>query len=63
MTRRRDDAGVTQYMEEVIKQIGGIDIVRDASGPLAKEYGNGKSAVDLSIEKFMVPRVTMVRSR
>ena len=63
MTRRLDDAGVNQYMEEVIKQISRIDIVRDASGPLAKEYGNGKSVVDLSIDKFMVPLVTMVRSR
>lgn len=31
--------------------------------PLAKEYGNGKNAVDLPIEEFMVPLATMVRSR
>jgi|SRR3981081_4524162 NAD(P)-dependent dehydrogenase (short-subunit alcohol dehydrogenase family) len=32
-------------------------------GPLAKEYGNGKVAVDLPIDEFMVPLTTMVRSR
>jgi hypothetical protein len=31
--------------------------------PLAREYGNGKTAVELPIEKFMVPLATMVRSR
>lgn len=58
-----DDAGVNQYIEGVVKQVGRIDIVLDASGPRAKEYGNGKNAVDLSIDEFMVPLVTMVRSR
>ena len=58
-----DDAGVNQYMEGVVEQVGRIDIVLDAAGPLAKEYGNGKNAVDLSIDEFRVPLVTMVRSR
>jgi NAD(P)-dependent dehydrogenase (short-subunit alcohol dehydrogenase family) len=58
-----DDVSVNQYVDGIAKQMGKIDIVLDASGPLAKDYGNGKIAVDLPIEEFMVPLVTMVRSR
>jgi 3-oxoacyl-[acyl-carrier protein] reductase len=34
-----------------------------AVGPLAKEYGNGKSATDLTIEEFMVPATTVLKSQ
>jgi 3-oxoacyl-[acyl-carrier protein] reductase len=58
-----DDAGVNQFMDGVVKQAGKIDIVIDAAGPRAKEYGNGKLAVELPIDEFMVPLTMMVRSR
>ncbi len=58
-----DDASVNRYVDSVAKQAGNIDIVLDASGPLAKDYGNGKIAVDMPIDEFMVPLATMVRSR
>lgn len=58
-----DDAAVNQYIDSIVKQAGRIDIVVDAAGPLAKEYGNGKIAVELPIEEFMVPLLTMVKSR
>jgi len=58
-----DDASVNQCIDGVVKQAGRLDIVLDAAGPLAKEYGNGKNAVDLPVEEFMVPLATMVRSR
>ena len=58
-----DDASINQYIDSIVKQAGRIDIVLDAAGPLADEYGNGKNAVDLPIEEFMVPLATMVRSR
>jgi NAD(P)-dependent dehydrogenase (short-subunit alcohol dehydrogenase family) len=58
-----DDASTNQYIDSIVKQAGTIDIVLDVAGPLAKEYGNGKNAVDLTIEEFMVPLATMVRSR
>lgn len=58
-----DDVGVNQYVAGIVKQVGRIDVVLDAAGPLAKEYGNGKNALDLSIDEFVVPLVTMVRSR
>ena len=58
-----DDAAVNQYIEAIVKRTGKIDIILDVAGPLAKEYGNGKLAVDLPIEQFMVPLATMVKSR
>ncbi|HEX8892899.1 MAG TPA: SDR family oxidoreductase [Terriglobales bacterium] len=58
-----DDAAVNQYIDGIVKQTGKIDIILDAAGPLAKEYGNGKLAVDLPIDQFMVPIETMVKSR
>src|SRR5215469_2566459 len=58
-----DDAAVNQYIDTVLKQAGKIDIILDAAGPLAKDYGNGKFAVDLPIDQFMRPLETMVKSR
>jgi 3-oxoacyl-[acyl-carrier protein] reductase len=58
-----DDSAVNQYIDGIVKTAGNIDIALDAAGPLAREYGNGKNAVDLPIEEFMVPLATMVRSR
>jgi 3-oxoacyl-[acyl-carrier protein] reductase len=58
-----DDAGVNQYIDGIVRQTGKIDIILDAAGPLAQQYGNGKLAVDLPIDQFMVPLQTMVKSR
>jgi len=58
-----DDIAVNQFIDDIVKAAGKIDIAIDFAGPLAKEYGNGKMAVDLPVEEFMVPLTTMVRSR
>ena len=58
-----DDAAVEEYVEGIIKQAGRIDIVFNAVGPLVNEYGNGKHAVDLTIQEFMVPLTTVVKSQ
>jgi 3-oxoacyl-[acyl-carrier protein] reductase len=58
-----DDAVVNQYIDGIVKEAGKIDTILDAAGPLAQQYGNGKLAVDLPIDQFMVPFDTMVRSR
>ena len=58
-----DDAGVNEYVDDIVKQTASIDIVFNAVGPLAKEYGNGKNAADLGIEEFMVPLTTVVKSQ
>lgn len=57
------DAAVNRYVDGIVAQTGRIDIMLDLAGPLAKEYGNGKMAVDLPVEEFMVPLTAMVRSR
>jgi len=58
-----DSAAVDEYIDRIARQAGSIDIVFNAIGPLAQEYGNGKHAVDLEIEEFMVPLTTVVKSQ
>ena len=58
-----DDAAVNAYIDSIVKQTGKIDIILDATGPLAREYGNTKNAVELPIEEFMRPLMTIVKSR
>jgi 3-oxoacyl-[acyl-carrier protein] reductase len=58
-----DDAAVNQYIDGIVNQTGKVDIVLDTAGPLAREYGNGKNAIQLPVEEFMVPLTTMVKSR
>jgi 3-oxoacyl-[acyl-carrier protein] reductase len=57
------DSAVITYLDGIVKRTGKIDILIDVSGPLAREYGNTKMAVDLPIDDFMVPLETMVKSR
>jgi 3-oxoacyl-[acyl-carrier protein] reductase len=58
-----DDTAVRAYIDGIVKQSGGIDIMFNAIGPLAMEYGNTKGAVDLTIEEFMLPLTTVVKSQ
>jgi 3-oxoacyl-[acyl-carrier protein] reductase len=58
-----DDAVVNAYLDRVVKQTGRIDAVYNATGPLAREYGNGKHGVNLSIDEFMVPLTTVIKSQ
>src|SRR5215471_7987937 len=58
-----NDTAVNEYFDGIVQQRGKIDIILDAAGPLAKAYGNGKLAVELPIDEFMVPLATMVKSR
>jgi 3-oxoacyl-[acyl-carrier protein] reductase len=58
-----DGAAVDEYIDDIAGKSESIDIVFNAIGPLAREYGNGKHAVDLAIEEFMVPLTTVVKSQ
>jgi 3-oxoacyl-[acyl-carrier protein] reductase len=58
-----DEEAVDAYADQVAGEAGRIDILVNAIGPLAREYGNGKSIVDLPAAEFMVPLVTIVRSQ
>src|SRR5450432_3991281 len=58
-----DESAVNQYIDGIVSQVGKIDIVIDLTGPAAREYGNGKNALDLSVAEFMVPLQVMMKSR
>jgi len=53
---------VNAYLDSVVKQAGGIDIVFNAVGPQPIEFDNGKSTMELSYEKFLIPMNTYVAS-
>ncbi len=58
-----DESAVLAYVDRVVRNAGGVDIVFNAIGPLPQEYGGGRNAVDLTTEEFMVPLNTVVRSQ
>ena len=58
-----DDAAVNTYIDSVVRNAGQIDIVFTAVGPLASEYGNTKHAADLTVDEFMLPLTTVVKSQ
>jgi NAD(P)-dependent dehydrogenase (short-subunit alcohol dehydrogenase family) len=58
-----NDVQVDQYVDGIAQHAGSVDIVFNAIGPLASEYGNGKPAVDLAVNEFMAPLTTIVKSQ
>ena len=58
-----DEEAVNGYIDRIARRTGSIDIVFNAIGRPAEEYGNGKSAVDLAIDEFMVPLNTVLKSQ
>jgi 3-oxoacyl-[acyl-carrier protein] reductase len=58
-----DGEAVEAYLACVVQEAGGLDIAFNATGPRISEYGNGKSAVDVSIEEFVMPVNTVLRSQ
>jgi 3-oxoacyl-[acyl-carrier protein] reductase len=58
-----DEAAVVAYVDSVVRDVGGVDIVVNAIGPRAQAYGGGRNAVDLTVDEFMTPLNTVVRSQ
>jgi NAD(P)-dependent dehydrogenase (short-subunit alcohol dehydrogenase family) len=58
-----DAAAVEQHVESVVARAGGVDIEFNATGPRARQYANGKPAVDLPVEEFMVPVDTVLKAQ
>jgi 3-oxoacyl-[acyl-carrier protein] reductase len=56
-----DEDAVNSYVDEVAATAG-IDVVFNASGPQPVEYRNGTPALELSVDKYMVPMATIVQS-
>ena len=57
-----DNTAVNVYIDGIVKKTRRVDVVFNAIGPLVKEYGAGKRAVDLTVEEVMVPLTTIVKS-
>jgi len=58
-----DEHAVDGYLDKVAARTGRIDVVFNAMGPRATEYGNATRTMDLSVEKFMLPISTIVASQ
>jgi NAD(P)-dependent dehydrogenase (short-subunit alcohol dehydrogenase family) len=58
-----DEAAVGNYVESVVRQSGRLDIAFNATGPRVSEYANGTPAVDLSVDLFIVPVNTVLKSQ
>ena len=57
-----DPAAVDAFIASVVHETGSLDIEFNATGPRISEYGNGKAALDLTIEEFLTPVNTVLRS-
>ena len=58
-----DPDAVDAYIGSIAKEAGSIDVVFNLIGPRLTEYGGGKPATQLSVEEFMAPLVTLVKSQ
>jgi len=59
-----EDAGaVDAYVDGVAKEAGTIDVVFNAMGPRVAAYGNGKPAMQLTVDEFMLPLATLIKSQ
>jgi NAD(P)-dependent dehydrogenase (short-subunit alcohol dehydrogenase family) len=56
-----DTAAVDAFIASVV-ETGSLDIEFNATGPRVCEYGNGKAALDLTIQEFLTPVNTVLRS-
>jgi 3-oxoacyl-[acyl-carrier protein] reductase len=58
-----DEKAVEAYIASVAERARYIDVVFNAMGPSVADYGNGKLAVDLTVDEYVIPMNTLVRSQ
>lgn len=58
-----DEQAVNGYLDDVVGAEGRVDLVFNAIGPQATEYGNATDTVELLLEKFLLPFNTIVASQ
>jgi NAD(P)-dependent dehydrogenase (short-subunit alcohol dehydrogenase family) len=58
-----DPTAVDAYVDGIAAHGGSIDIVFNLIGPRLNQYGGGKSAAQLSVDEFMAPLATLVKSQ
>ena len=57
-----NETAVNTYLDDVVNQAGRIDIVFNAMGLEPDEYDNGKTTIEISYQKFMIPMTTYAAS-
>jgi 3-oxoacyl-[acyl-carrier protein] reductase len=57
-----DEAAVVAYLDDVVAEAGGIDVVYNATGPQPRDYGNGLPTLELPAEQFLLPFPSLVLS-
>jgi NAD(P)-dependent dehydrogenase (short-subunit alcohol dehydrogenase family) len=58
-----DGAAVDAYVDGIAKRAGRIDAVFNAVGPRFSDLATGKHAIDLTLEEFMGPVTTILKSQ
>jgi NAD(P)-dependent dehydrogenase (short-subunit alcohol dehydrogenase family) len=58
-----DEAEVNAYLDRVAREAGSIDIVLNLIGPPPQDYSNGSNTLDLPLEHFRLPLMTLVPSQ
>jgi NAD(P)-dependent dehydrogenase (short-subunit alcohol dehydrogenase family) len=58
-----DPDAVQRYVDGIARDTGRIDAVFNAMGPATYETGTGKSGVELTLDEFMAPLTTIVKSQ
>jgi NAD(P)-dependent dehydrogenase (short-subunit alcohol dehydrogenase family) len=57
-----DEAAVDAYLDDIARRADRIDIVYNAVGPRAGEYANGRPALELTVDQFMLPTTMILKS-
>ena len=58
-----DSAAVDAYVDGIGREAGSIDVVFNLIAPRLAEYGAGKPAMHVTVDEFMAPLVTLVKSQ
>src|SRR5437667_11967796 len=58
-----DGAAIDKYVDGVVKEAGHIDAVFNAVGPRFRDLATGKHAIHLTVEEFMGPVTTILKSQ
>src|SRR5262245_15029637 len=58
-----DASAVDAYVDGIAREAGSVDVVFNAIGPRVREYGNGKPATQVTVDEFMVPLTTLMKSQ
>lgn len=58
-----DEAAVDEYLHDVARMEGRLDVEFNATGPRISEYGHGKPALESSADEFMTAVATILQSQ